>query len=251
MAQGEASAKLGPLERIQQANKPPAADVMKAEYETLRQEILQLYREQTQLAFASALPLAGGLFLKQYPPDQKLLVLAAGLVLLSGLAFKLRANYYRIFCIGTYLSIIHERKGKALEDFHPGPCHPGWHTRWRKIDTAPVLEDNASIQSMLARTSLQADATFLSAIAITFVLMTAGDQVLSSVHWAMEPDFVPRLGVWVNGLLEHRTALLWSAAFWCGAFGFLVSNITKLWHVQRDVQKFRSELELLIQQDRC
>ena len=37
-----------------------ASDALAAEYKTLRDEILQLYREQTQLAFTSALPLLGG-----------------------------------------------------------------------------------------------------------------------------------------------------------------------------------------------
>ena len=153
-----------------------SADAMATEYKTLRDEILQLYREQAQLAFVSPVPLLGSLLIKDISLfDGRWLILAAALILLGGISWKIRSNYYKIFCLGTYLAVVHERKGQDPTNFRPGPAYAGWHTRWRKIDANPARYPE--LKGQLGRATAQADAVFLSAIACAQIFLTVGRDI--------------------------------------------------------------------------
>lgn len=104
---------------------------LKAEYETLRAELLQLYRENNNLTYATAI--AGvAIVLASFKVN---VPAAAGVAvweaILVGISWKLAVNYRRIYRLGSYIKIVHEMKCDA--NFKPGFDDPAWHLRSRSI----------------------------------------------------------------------------------------------------------------------
>ena len=223
---------------------------MASEYKTLRDEILQLYREQAQLAFASSLPLLGSLLIKG-PSEvgNKWLLLSSALLLLGGISWKIRANYYKIFCIGSYLAVVHERAGKAPEDFSPGPMKAGWHTRWRKIDNEPVRYPE--LKGQLGRASARADATFVGSVAAALIVFTVGSDIAKLVAFMISQKTTPDEAGLIHFLKTVSAPEYFAAALSLLALGILVFNLRQLWHIQLHVSKYREELEFMIRDKRC
>lgn len=105
------------------------------EYEALRAELLQLYSEQSTLAFVSGITSAAIIFgLLQTPISPGIGVLVWHLILV-GIAWKLTSNYDRIYRIAAYLKIVHELK--ANPSYIPTNDQPAWHYRTRLIRRKP------------------------------------------------------------------------------------------------------------------
>jgi len=224
------------------------SDEMATEYKTLRDEILQLYREQTQLAFVSSLPLLGSLVLKDVSVlAAKWIILSAALILLGAISWKIRSNYYKIFCLGTYLGVIHERRGKEPTRFHPGPFRPGWHTRWRKIDAAPSL--HLDLKGKLGRATAQADAIFLGAIAIAQIILTIGNDLSYAAIRIADLSFAS--GALPQLLTEIKPTKFLTIFIVVVAVFFLLRNLSELWNIQKYVGKYREELEAMVRERRC
>lgn len=241
------------------ANPPPVAEDMLTEYKTLRDEILQLYREQAQLAFVSTLPLLGSLVLGKRPENtNRWLLLAAALTLLSGIAFKIRGNYWRIFLMGSFLAVIHERRGKPPEAFKPGPECPAWHTRWRKIDNNPIYPE---LKGVIGRASAQGDAAFVGSIAVGIALLTVGGdlfadlvtvvahlaehcgELIDALRLASSPRLTPQA---LNGISSAAGVAVTTLIG-----GYLFSILRQLWNVQAHAGKYREELEHFIAAGEC
>ncbi len=226
-----------------------ASDALAAEYKTLRDEILQLYREQTQLAFTSALPLLGSLVVKDLPPvGGRWTMLAATLMLLAGISWKIRANYYKIFFIGTYLAVVHERQGKSPDDFNPGPTKAGWHTRWRRVDTKPARYPK--LKGKLGRATAQADAVFIGAIAIALIILTVGNELAERFVSLLEARHGWPQWPTIAGLSPHLVTILGAGTALVSLI-FLCTNLVQLWNIQKHVVNYREELELLVTEGRC
>jgi hypothetical protein len=101
------------------------------EYSTLRDELLQLFKEQSQLAFVTALTSAAIVYAVVDSPVPAGAGVAVWEVVLAGIAWKLTANYHRLYRVGTYVKVVHEMKGNP--DHTPGINEPAWHTRIRII----------------------------------------------------------------------------------------------------------------------
>ena len=111
-------------------------EYMLKEYDTLRSEILQIYGEQSRLVFVSGVAVVGIILAKLIGTSIPLFLLPSVLfIVLTGLGVKSWANYHRIFRIGTYLAVVHERRGALIKYFIPSAEQPAWHNRWREIST--------------------------------------------------------------------------------------------------------------------
>jgi len=105
---------------------------MKEEYETLRTEILQIYGEQSRVFAVVVVALIA--FSISKAAGSITINLPAILILLFGVQLRMWANYRRIFRIGAYIVVVHERKGMLRESFAVELTDlsiPAWHHRWR------------------------------------------------------------------------------------------------------------------------
>jgi hypothetical protein len=127
------------------------------EYDTLRAEILDIYREQTRLVFATAITGAFVLYAKQLESIPEGFILPAILTIILGIGIKSIANYHRLFRIGGYLSLVHEkfRQNRSV----PTPREGAWHTTWSK------LRDTKNFR-LVGMESAIAEAVFLCLVAV-------------------------------------------------------------------------------------
>lgn len=205
-----------------------------AEYRTLRDEILQLYREQAQLCFVSSLSVLAGLAIKSGTDlTSRLGLVSASYFLLSGLTWRISANYYKIFCLGTYMSYVHECKGIDPADYRPGPLRAGWHTRWRKIDASARQR---VLNGKLGQTPTHADAAFLSSVAIAVLILALGDVIgqLAPAISAIRFNHPGGTAVATGIAVVSATVLAWM--------------LRRLVGVQSEVAKFAVELRRLIKE---
>jgi hypothetical protein len=164
------------------------AHTLQDEYNTLRDEILQVYREQSTLVFTSALPAFGSLLASTKMAAHPWGFAIAGLILLFAISEKVRSNYYKIFAIGSYLRTFHDRRGLAEEDYKLNPSAPGWHNRWRRLhkDWAKSKE-NKSILRNLGFGSARSDAIFILTVGVGLIMISLGNKLyhffsLSGLH---------------------------------------------------------------------
>ncbi len=131
------------------------------EYETLRTELLQLYSEQSRLAFfstISGLAVLFGLFKVGIPMGAGVVI---WVMILIAITWKLTSNYHRIYRIGSYLRVIHEQKGDR--DYSPKIDEPAWHYRTRKIGAE-------GIASWKIFSGSKADGRFIRLLGVAAVL---------------------------------------------------------------------------------
>ncbi len=108
---------------------------LEIEYQSLREEALQLFSEQTGLTYVTTLGSAAILF----GVFQGGLAVGLGVLiwelLLTGIGWKLIANYNRLYRITTYLKVVHEQ---GLDSgCLPGPKNKAWLVRSRAVGEYP------------------------------------------------------------------------------------------------------------------
>lgn len=163
------------------------------EYKTLRDEVLQLYKDQLQLAFvtaASAIAAMLAFFAQRGSDLNPWLWLSGILLLLIGVTQKIRANYFRIFCIGSYLSVMYERRGLSdageIAALVADVDRPGWHTRWRLID-----ERAGPHRGRLGRAGAASDAMFIFAVALAAWFTCVGPRIGGTLEWVLKSGTLP------------------------------------------------------------
>lgn len=138
------------------------------EYEVLRSEILEYWKIQENLSYASII-VVGAAFLgfdKVVEASQKAaaipvmwLVLSILHVLVYVIATRLWMNYHRIFRIGAYIRIFHDQTAPSAHSMTEG----AWHRIWREIDSdRPKYKIKYDIGSFAPKT----DAVTLGAILV-------------------------------------------------------------------------------------
>ena len=143
------------------------------EYNTLRSEMLQIFREQTQLAFATAIASAGILFALLNTSVPVGAGVAVWMLILIGISWKLTGNYNRLFRIGTYIKVIHEMNGDPSAV--PGMADPAWIYRSRSIGQSKRGIWQCGSGSRI-------DAAFLQALGVGGFLFVALD-LLDTTKW--------------------------------------------------------------------
>lgn len=145
---------------------------MEREYETLRAEMLQLFTEQSQLAFATALSSGAILFGILQSDVPASFGVTVWLILLVGIAYKLAANYDKVYRIGTYLKVVHEHK--ACQNSPPVGFSLGWHFRSRIL--------GGRVPGWKWGTGARTEALFLRLLGLSGLLFTA-------LSMLAKPDF--------------------------------------------------------------
>ena len=100
---------------------------LKDENATLREEMLQLLREQSNLTYVSTLSFVAiliGAFQQISYLTQAVLLLE---LLLIGIALKVNANYKRLYLNDVYLRVVHENKCKKIRLSKQNPSQPMLH----------------------------------------------------------------------------------------------------------------------------
>lgn len=133
------------------------------EYNSLREEILQLYDHQMNLIFGAAITVAGALLVTLIQSQAILAGLPILFAVLIGICLKSIANYNRIFRIGSYLTVVHEQQGKPEAAFRPGPEKIAWHTRWRRVHRNEDLREKVP---WVGAEAPQSEAVFLGLLGI-------------------------------------------------------------------------------------
>lgn len=137
---------------------------MTDEYGTLRNEMLQLFQEQSQLAFVTGIGSAAVLFglLDTCVPAGA--GVTVWLLVLLGIAKKVAGNYRRLYRIGSYIKIVHEQKGDPT--YSPRIDEPAWVFRSRGIGTGRLT-------SWKWANGCQIDASFLRLLGAGGILFVA------------------------------------------------------------------------------
>src|SRR5665811_1375564 len=135
------------------------------EYNSLRDEILQIYSQQMNLTYRATITGAAAIIATLFRPEAILVGLPILLIVLIAICDRSISNYIRIFRIGSYLCVVHEQQGKTAEDFRPSPTKAAWHTRWRKLSRS---EEGKKMNPWIGSEGARSEALFF------FLISTIG-----------------------------------------------------------------------------